>query len=182
MFVKLFGHFKRGFAGFAGLDEDSEGHVAARAFIAGGAGEAEDHAALEIDVVGAEALLGQQAVRHRVAEGIDMAGSLPDGRMHDDGRIDADDVFTFAGHGVPPGGAQVALELRTQRAVVPEAADAAVDFAALIDEAAALAEGDDFLHERELGFGVGGGHGCEWAFEGALRSVRVVFWQGKGGG
>src|SRR6185436_9335432 len=51
-------------------------------------------------------------------------------------------------HGFPPEVAQVVLELDAEWAVIPEAVDAAVDFRGLEDEAAALAEGDQLLHQR----------------------------------
>lgn len=88
-----------------------------------------------------------------------MAAGLPDGGIHEDAGIEAEHVLAFAGHGVPPSGAQVALQFCAERAVVPHAAAAAVDFAALVDEAAALAEGDDLLHLRLGCFGVGGHDG-----------------------
>jgi hypothetical protein len=127
-----------------------------------------DDAVLRLDVVGADAFVRQRALAHEVGEGIDVAAGLPDGGIHEDAGIQAEHVLAFAGHGVPPGGAQVALQLRAERAVVPHAAAAAVDFAALIDEAAALAEGDDFLHLRLGCFGVGG-HGG-WNDELRMRS------------
>ena len=87
-----------------------------------------------------------------------MAAGFPDGGVHEDAGIEAEHVFTLTGHGVPPGGAQVALQLGPERAVVPNAAAAAVDLAALKDKAAALAERNDLLHLRDGYFGVGG-HG-----------------------
>ena len=43
--------------------------------------------------VGAVALLGIAVVDQGVVEGVDVARSLPDGRVHEDGRVDADDVL-----------------------------------------------------------------------------------------
>ena len=106
--------------------------------------------ALRLDLIRAEALLRHEAIDHRIAERVHMSRRLPDRRVHDDGRVEADDVFAFARHRAPPGVAQVALQLRAERAVVPEAVDAAVDFRALEDEAAPLAQRHDLFHQRDL--------------------------------
>ena len=88
-------------------------------------------------------LLAVPAVDHRVGEGRDVAARLPDARVHDDRRVDADDVVALLHHRPPPGALDVVLHLDAQRAVVPEAADAAVDLAAGEDEAAPLAQRDE---------------------------------------
>ena len=111
-----------------------------------GSGEAHDRSSLRFDMVGADALVGERALSHHVGKGIDMPAGLPDRGMHDDRGVEADDVIAVARHGAPPGVAQISLQLGTQRAVVPEAADAAVDFRGLEDKASALAEADDLLH------------------------------------
>ena len=58
-------------------------------------------------------------------------------------------------HPVPPVVADVVFQQHAERAVVPEAADAAVDVAGGIDEAASLGEGNDLIHD---GGGRFGGH------------------------
>ena len=45
----------------------------------------------------AEAMLAVAAVDHRVGEAGDVAGGLPDPRVHDDRRVDADDVVAQRG-------------------------------------------------------------------------------------
>ena len=82
-----------------------------------------------------------------------MAGGFPDARMRDDRAVNADDVGATADGVVPPRVADIAFEFGAHRAVIPEAVDAAVDFAGLKDEAASLAEGDDLVHEIDW-FGV----------------------------
>src|SRR5438093_3214639 len=104
-----------------------------------------------LQVVGAKATLAVLAVGHRVGEGLDVAAGLPDARVHDDGGVDANDVVAHLDHGPPPGALDVVLELDAEGAVVPEAADAAVDLAGLEDEAAALAERDEGLHAVPAG-------------------------------
>ena len=47
----------------------------------------------------------------------------------------------------------VALELSSEGAVVPGGVDAAVDFAALEEEATSFGEGEEFIHCDGLGFG-----------------------------
>jgi hypothetical protein len=88
-------------------------------------------------VVGTVALLRLGAVDHRVVEARDMPRCLPDLRMLDDGRIEADDAERLvvgpegrpSDHVIPPGVAEVVLELDAERAVVPEPVDPAVDLA-----------------------------------------------------
>ena len=111
------------------------------------------------ELVGAVALLAVLAVDHGVGEAAEVAGGLPDARVHDDRGVEADDVLTAVDGEAPPGVADVALELGAHRAVVPEAVDAAVDFGAGEDEAAALAQRDD-------GFEVV--HGCGFLVHGVL--------------
>src|SRR5690606_24350140 len=82
------------------------------------------------------------------------AAGDPNLGVHDDGRVEADHVDDLAVRPVagsaddvvPPGVLEVALELHAQRAVIPEAIDAAVDFRRLPDEAAPPAQGDDVVH------------------------------------
>jgi len=51
-----------------------------------------------------------------------------------------------ADHVLPPGVLDVFLEFDAERAVVPEAVDAAVDLARLEDEPAPTAQGDELFH------------------------------------
>ena len=79
-----------------------------------------------------------------------MAAGFPDGRRHNDGGFEADDVVAPTGHGVPPEVLDVAFEVGAERAVVPKSVDAAVNFGRLVDEPAPLAQRHDFFHERTL--------------------------------
>ena len=107
------------------------------------------------ELVSAETLFGDFAVHEWVAEAGDVAGGLPDLRVHDNGGFDADDVFAAADHVVPPAVADVFLELAAEGAVVEETVEAAVDFGGLEDETAALRERDDAVH-GDSGRGGGG--------------------------
>src|SRR5437870_487868 len=86
-----------------------------------------------------------------------MSARFPDFRVHDDRAIDADhgDLLAvgawrrIADHVVPPGVLDVLFQFDAERAVVPEAVDAAVDFARLEDEAAPFAQGDEFVHVHD---------------------------------
>ena len=82
-----------------------------------------------------------------------MAGSFPDARMRDDRAVNADHIGAPADCVVPPCVTDVTFEFGAHRAVVPEAVDAAVDFAGLKNKAAPFAEGDDLVHEIDW-FGV----------------------------
>ena len=98
------------------------------------------------DLVGAVAALGFAAVDHRVFKVADVAGGFPDFRVHDDGAVEADDVFAALDGGFPPAFLDVALQFDAERAVVPEAVDASVDFRGLENKAAALAERGEGIH------------------------------------
>jgi hypothetical protein len=102
--------------------------------------------ALRLDLVRAKAFFCQEAITHRIAERIHVPARLPNLRMHDDGGVEAHDVLALAGHGVPPQFLHVALQLGTERAVIPKAVDAAVDFGGLKNESAAFAQRHDLLH------------------------------------
>src|SRR5204863_3913043 len=66
--------------------------------------------------------------------------------MHDDAGFEAGDVVARLGEAAPPVVFDVAFELGAERAVVPEAIDAAVDFGGLKDEPAPFAEGNNLFH------------------------------------
>ncbi len=111
------------------------------------------HHGREEQLVRAVALLAHLAVHQRVGEAGDVAGRLPDLRVHDDRGLKPDDVVAAAHHVVPPAVADVLLQLGPERAVVEEAVEAAVDFGGLENEAAALGERDNVVHRD------GGGRG-----------------------
>src|SRR5262249_55571209 len=75
--------------------------------------------------------------------------------------VEADDLDLLAvgprrrvaDHRIPPEIAEVVLELDAERPVVPEPVDAAIDLGALENEATALAEGDQLLHQGRAGRG-----------------------------
>src|SRR5437667_2472079 len=98
------------------------------------------------DLVGAKALLAALAVDERVREAGQVAGGLPHPRVHDDRRVEADDVVATGDDLSPPGLLHVALELDAERAVVEARAETAVDLAARVDEPPPLAEVHHLLH------------------------------------
>ena len=95
------------------------------------------------EVVGAVARLRLLVVDHRVVERVHVARRLPDGRVHEDGRVEALDVVVLVDHRAPPAVLNAALELDAERAVVVGRGEAAVDLRGLEEEAAALRKGDD---------------------------------------
>ena len=98
-----------------------------------------NNSTLRFDLIRAKSFFRQQAIAHRIAERVHMAAGFPDLRRHDDGRFEAGDVVALAGHGVPPEFLDVALEFRAERAVIPEAVDAAVNLGGLKHKPAPLA-------------------------------------------
>ncbi len=94
-------------------------------------------------VVGAEALVTGEALGQRVVEGRDVAGGLPDLAGEDHRGVETDDILPSGDHRTPPLALDVLLELDSQRTVVPGGAGTAVDLAAGVDEATALAQADD---------------------------------------
>ena len=104
-------------------------------------------------VVGARARLAVAAVGHRIRERRLVAGVLPDQPVHQDGGVEPLHVVAVVDDRAPPGALDVVLQLDAERAVVPGAAEAAVDGGRRKDEAAALGEADDLFERR-------GGHGA----------------------
>ncbi len=78
------------------------------------------------------------AFHHRVAECVLVAARLPNGAIHQDRAVHADHVITLVHHHVPPKILEVALQFDAKRSVIPEAIEAAVNFARLENEAAPL--------------------------------------------
>lgn len=106
-----------------------------------------------LQVVRAVPLVAGGALGERVGERGDVTGGLPDLGRQDHGRVDTDDVLARGDHVAPPLALEVFLQFDAQRPVVPGGALAAVDLAARVDEATALAEADD-------GVDLVGGHGA----------------------
>ena len=90
-----------------------------------------------------------------------MAAAFPHLRVHDDRAVEAghfigggctggDGQFVVPGdHVLPPGVLDIPLEFDAQRPVIPEAVQAAVDFARLKQESSPFAERDEFFHFHE---------------------------------
>ena len=97
------------------------------------------------DVVGARARLAVAAVGHRIRERRLVARVLPDQPVHQDGGVEPLHVVAVVDDRAPPGALDVVLQLDAQRAVVPGAAEAAVDGRRREDEPAALGEADDLF-------------------------------------
>src|SRR5262249_14407264 len=104
-------------------------------------------AVLRLNLIGPEPFLGEEAITHRIAKGIDMAGCPPDLWMHDDGRIQACHIVTHPNHGTPPKVLDVAFQFGPKRTVIPKTVDAPVDFRRLKNKAASLAQRHNFLHQ-----------------------------------
>ena len=103
------------------------------------------------EMVGAEALAARLAVDERVGEAREVARRLPRARVLDDRRVERDDVVALLDHRPPPRVDHVVLEQHAVVPVVVRVGDAAVDVGRGEDEAAALAERDDFVHGHDVG-------------------------------
>src|SRR5580700_8951063 len=97
-------------------------------------------------MVGAKTMLTDLAVDHHVVKGVDMPRCLPYERMHDDGRVEGNDVVAQLDGVSPPGTLDVLLEHGPQRPVIPKPVDSAVDLAGLKDETSALGKSGDLFH------------------------------------
>ena len=107
-----------------------------------------------------------------------MAGALPDLRMHDDRRFNADhregrrrtgedrELVVVGDQVVIPGVANVPLQLRAERTVIPKTVEAAIDFGGLEDKSAPPAKGDDLVHRL--------GHGGTWLSDWIVETVDRV--------
>jgi hypothetical protein len=104
-----------------------------------------------LEVVGAEARLAGAAIDQHVVKQVVVPAHFPHLGVHDDTAIQADhrirrhsagrrcSVVVSDDHVTPPGILDISLQLHAQRAIIPEAADAAVDLARLKNEAPPLA-------------------------------------------
>src|SRR5205823_543573 len=92
--------------------------------------------ALDAGVVGAEPVLTLLAVDQGVGEPREVPRCLPDFGMHQDGRVESLDVFPLVHQRTPPALLDVLLQLDTERAVVPDGPEAAVDLGRLEHETA----------------------------------------------
>ena len=102
------------------------------------------HLVLDEDV-GAVAFLGILVVDERIVEGIDVSGSLPDGGVHEDGRVDAHDVLVQQRHGLPPILFDIVFQLHTELTVVVNGAETVVDFTGREHKTVLFAVRYDFL-------------------------------------
>ena len=66
--------------------------------------------------------------------------------MHDNGAVEPDNVLAQLRHGFPPAGLNVPFHLNAERAVIPKAVDAPVDFGGLENKTTPLAETREGVH------------------------------------
>src|SRR5438094_320472 len=71
-----------------------------------------------LEVVGTETLLAAPAVDERIGEAREMPGGFPHRGVHDEGRVDPDDVVATGHDRAPPRVLDVALQLDAERPVV----------------------------------------------------------------
>ena len=97
-----------------------------------------------------------------------MAGGLPDLWVHQDAGVESHYFVTLLHHAAPPGALHIVLQLNAERTVIPHRVDAAVDFGAGVDKAAAL-------RQRNNGVELGdcGGRVSRWGASEGFRGVGV---------
>ena len=76
-------------------------------------------------------LLAVLVIDHRIAEIVYMAGSLPNGGMHEYRGVNADDIVMHARHGIPPMVPDIPLQLTPPWTVVVHGTQSVVDLARL---------------------------------------------------
>ena len=77
--------------------------------------------------IGTIAFLRVFVVYQRVVEGIHVSRRFPDGRVHEDGRVDAHHILMQQGHAVPPVFLDIVLQLHTVLSVVIDCAQPVVN-------------------------------------------------------
>ena len=82
---------------------------------------------LALQIVGTEPLVAVPALDERIGEDLEVPAGLPDLRRHDDRRVEPDDVVAQLHHGAPPRVLDVALQLYSERPVVPRRTQPPVD-------------------------------------------------------
>ena len=122
-------------------------------------------------MVFAKAAFALAAIDHFVDEQVVVPAALPNLRVHDDRRINPShainprrtgehiQVIVSQDHVLPPSVLDVTLELDAQGAIIPEAVQAAVDFARLKDEPPSLAQRNNLLHVHIVMHRLSGGGG-----------------------
>ena len=97
-------------------------------------------------IVGPKAHLALLAVQQGIGKALHMAAGLPHTGVHENVGVHLVAVAALLDEALAPGVLHVILETGAQRAVVPGVGKAAVDLGPGKDEAAVLAQGDDFVH------------------------------------
>src|ERR1700759_973668 len=91
-------------------------------------------------LIGAQSRFTGATIHHRVAECVFVPAGFERGAVSQDRAVEADDIIAFAHHDAPPIVFQIALQLDSERAVIPDTVKAAIDLARLENETAPFAE------------------------------------------
>jgi len=102
--------------------------------------------AFDARIVRAEPVLALLTVDQGIGESRDMPGRFPHLRVHEDGRVEALDVFPLVDQGAPPALLDVFLQLHAEGSVVPHRPEPAVDLRRLKHEPTSLGERHELLH------------------------------------
>jgi len=95
------------------------------------------------DLVGSKSTLTLAAINQRIVEGCFVTRILPDETIENDRRIDSLDVVAFVDEPAPPGLLYVVAKLNAEWAIVPGAAESAVNFRRGKNKTSPLGERND---------------------------------------
>ena len=98
-------------------------------------------------VIGPVPALRCLVVDHGIMEGVYMPGRFPDGRMHENSRVESLDIVVPVHHLPPPPLLDVALQLDAQWTIIVRSAETAVNIRRREDESAALGKGNDLFQK-----------------------------------
>ncbi len=106
-----------------------------------------------VDLILSKSEFAGLALDEGIGEALDVTGSLPDSRVHQDRGIDTFHVLALVNHPAPPALLHISFELDSQRSVVPDGPGPSIDLGGLEDEAAPLAQRHELVHHIMLGHG-----------------------------
>ena len=97
-------------------------------------------------VIGAEPGLARFAVNERIVEIDDVAGRLPDLRVHENAAVEPDHIAPALHEGAPPELLDIVPQFSAERTEIPRVGESAIDIGAREHKSPALAQRYDLFH------------------------------------